>query len=109
MMKYGVHLASMLAAIALHLPAQADARLDGMKKMNSDGCVKAIEFEEHAPKNASQVKPYCTCVYETYFDGFTKAEQSQLMSGGPAPEKLQKSLPGHLEAAQASCRKKIGF
>ena len=98
-----------MLTLATSYKAQADSRLDGMKKMNADGCVEAIKFEEHAPKDAKQVKPYCTCVYDVYYDGFTPAEQKQLLSGAPAPEKLQNSLPARLEAAQAQCRKKIGF
>lgn len=89
--------------------ARADDRLDGMKKVNADGCVEAIKFEEHAPKNSQQVKPYCTCVYDVYFDGFTPVEKQQLYSGGTAPEKLLKQLPARLASAQAQCRKKIGF
>lgn len=108
-MKHFAKFACAIAAIALHGPTFADARLDGLKKMNSEGCVKTVAFEENAPKDAKQVKPYCTCVYDTYFDGLTKAEQSQLASGAPAPEKLLKRLPDHLAAAQAQCRKKIGF
>jgi hypothetical protein len=110
-MKLAPKLALLMATIALHFPAFADARLDGMKKMNSEGCVQAIQFEERAPKDASQVKPYCTCVYEVYFDGFTPSEQSQLysFSVAPKPEKLTKSLPLRLKAAKEQCRKKIGF
>lgn len=107
-MKHGLKLAGMLTAMALYLPAHADDRLDGMKKMNSEGCVQAIEFEENAPKDPKQVKPYCTCVYDTYYNKFSKEEQNQMFSA-PASDKLQKSMTARLQAAKAECRKKIGF
>jgi hypothetical protein len=109
-MKHGLELACLIAAIALHFPALADDRLEGLKKINREGCIRVIDLEENAPKDAKQVKPYCTCVYEAYFEGFTKAEQEQLFASlAPLPEKLEKSLPVRLKAAQAQCRKKIGF
>lgn len=108
-MKHHVKHCCLIAALVVHVSAFADDRLDGMKKMNSEGCTQTVKFEEHAPKDAKQFKPYCTCVYDVYFAGFTKAEQDQLFSGSPLPDKLQKSLPVRLETAQAQCRKKIGF
>jgi hypothetical protein len=108
-MKRLTMLAGLTLMLSWHFSAQADNRLDGMKKMNAEGCVESIKFEEHAPKESKQVKPYCYCVYEVYYNGFTPAEQNQLFAGVLAPEKLQKSLPARLEAAQAQCRKKIGF
>lgn len=95
--------------LSIHLSAYADDRLDGMKKMNANGCVESIKFEEHAPKDIQQVKPYCTCVYDAYYNGFTPSEQKQLVGGVLAPGKLQDSLPARLAAAKAQCRKKIGF
>jgi hypothetical protein len=95
--------------LSMQFSAYADERLDGMKKMNADGCVESIKFEEHAPKDAKLVKPYCTCVYDTYFNGFSPAEQKQLFGGIPASGKLEGSLPARLESAKAQCRKKIGF
>lgn len=89
--------------------AQADNRLDGLKKMNAEGCVGAIALEKNPPKDGKQVKPYCTCVYDMYYDGFTPVEQEQLFSGAPVPEKLKQSLMPRLQAAKAQCRKKIGF
>lgn len=108
-MKQTAMIGILMLTLSTPYQAQADSRLDGMKKMNAEGCVEAIKFEGHPPKDTKQVKPYCTCVYDLYYDGFTPAEQKQLFSGAPAPEKLQNSLPARLEAAQAQCRKKIGF
>lgn len=96
-----------LSALAFHAPGWADDRLDGMKKMNSEGCVKAIAFDQDAPKDAKQVKPYCTCVYDTYYGGFSKAEQEQLFTAA-ASDSLKKSLPTRLSDAKAQCRKKLG-
>lgn len=108
-MRHGFKFLCIIAATAFHLSAFADARLDGMKQMNTEGCVSMAGLDPAMPKNAKQVKPFCTCTYDAYFDGFTKAEQDQLFSGQPLPEKIQKSLPVRLEKAQAQCRKKIGF
>lgn len=108
-MKRTTILGILMLTLSAQYQAQADSGLDGLKKINTEGCVEGIKFEEHAPKDSKQVKPYCTCVYDVYYDGFTPVERKQLFSGAPAPEKLQKSLPSRLEAAQAQCRKKFGF
>lgn len=108
-MNYSSKIVCLAIGIAAWLPAHADQRLEAMKKVNVDGCVSAIALEENPPKDAKQVKPYCTCVYDIHFGTLTKTEQDQLWSGGPTPEKLEKSLPARLKAAQAQCRKKLGF
>jgi hypothetical protein len=106
-MKHGLKLAGMIAAIALHFPAHADDRLDGLKKMNVEGCVSVIELDKTAPKDRKLAKPFCTCVYDTYFDNFTQAEKNNMFLGTPAPPNMQKDLQIRLKAAQAACRKKV--
>lgn len=107
-MKHGLTLVGMIAAIALHFPAHADERLDGLKKMNAEGCVSVIELDKTAPKDPKLAKPYCTCVYDTYFDSLTQAEKNNMFLGTPAPPNMQKNLQVRLQAAQAACRKKVG-
>jgi len=107
-MKHGLKLAALIAAVALHFPAHADERLDGLKKMNAEGCVAVIELDKTAPKDPKLAKPYCTCVYDTYFDNFTQAEKNNMFLGTPAPPNMQKNLQIRLQAAQAECRKKVG-
>jgi hypothetical protein len=106
-MKHAAMLAC-LAALAFHAPSWADERIDGLKKMNREGCLQTVQFEEHAPKDPKQIQLYCTCTYDTYFDGFSKIEQEQIVTGG-APAALKKSLPERLKQAQAQCRKKLGI
>jgi len=106
-MKHGLKLAGMIAAIALQLPAHADERLDGLKQMNADGCVKVIALDKNAPKDPKLVKPYCTCIYDTYYDSFTEAEKTNMFLGRPAPPDMQKSLQDRLKVAKAECRKKV--
>lgn len=108
-MTYRLPLACFIAAMAFHCSVFADDKIDGLKKMNSEGCATMAGVDPALPKDAKQVKPFCSCTYDTYFDGFTKAEQAQLVSGAALPEKLQNSLPIRLEKAQMQCRKKIGF
>ena len=108
-MKHGLKLVAMIATIAMHFPAHAaDERLDGLKKMNVEGCVDVIELDKTAPKDKKLAKPYCTCVYDTYFDNFTEAEKSNMFLGTPAPANMQKNLNIRLQAAQSACRKKLG-
>ncbi len=106
-MKYGLTLAGTIAAIALHFPAHADERMDALKKMNVEGCESVIELDKTAPKDRKLAKPYCTCVYDTYFDNFTQAEKNSMFLGTPAPPNMQKNLQARLQAAQAACRKKV--
>ena len=106
-MKYGLKLAGMIAAIALHIPAHADERLDGLKKMNAEGCQTVVHLDKNAPKDPKLAKPYCTCVYDTYYDNFTQAEKNNMFLGTPAPPNMQKNLKIRLQAASAECRKKV--
>jgi hypothetical protein len=107
-MKHGLKLAGMIAAIALHFPACADERLDGLKQMNAEGCVKVISLEKDAPQDPKLAKPYCTCVYDTYYDKFTQAEKDHMFLKTPAPPNMQENLQIRLKAAKAECRKKVG-
>jgi hypothetical protein len=70
--------------------------------------VSVIELDKTAPKDPKLAKPYCTCVYNTYFDNFTQAEKNNLFLGTPAPPNMQQNLQIRLQAAQAECRKKLG-
>jgi len=107
-MKRGFKFACLAAIFSLHFSAHADARLDSMKQMNIDGCVSVIQLDKKAPKDAKLAKPYCSCVYNTYFDGLTTAEQNKLFSSPMAStDPLLKSLPGRLEAATNQCSKKF--
>jgi hypothetical protein len=63
--------------------------MDGLKKMNAERCVSVIELKKTAPKYPKMAKPYCTCVYNTYFDSFTQAEKNNLFLGTPAPPNMQ--------------------
>lgn len=107
-MKHGLKLAGMIAAITLQLPAHADDRLDGLKTMNADGCVRTIALDKNAPKDPKLAKPYCTCIYDTYYDSFTEAEKTNMFLGKPAPPDVVKSLQERLKTAKAECRKKVG-
>jgi len=107
-MKHGLKLAGMIAAIAMHLPAHADEKLDVLKKVNIDGCMSVIQIDEDAPKDPKLAKPYCTCVYETHFNNFTKPELNSMFLGTPAPPNMDKNVQIRLQAAIKECRKKIG-
>lgn len=63
--------------------------MDGLKKMNAERCVSVIELDKTAPKDPKMAKPYCTCVYNTYFDSFRQAEKNNLFLGMPAPPNMQ--------------------
>ena len=51
--------------------------------------MSVIELDKTAPKDPKLAKPYCTCVYNTYFDNFTQAEKNNLFLGTPAPPNMQ--------------------
>lgn len=108
-MKRGFKFACLAAMLSLSFAAHADARLESMKQMNIDGCVSVIELDKKAPKDAKLAKPYCSCVYSTYFDGFTAAEQNKLFSRAmESTDPLLKSLPARLEKATDQCSKNFG-
>lgn len=107
-MKKIAGLALVAAALTL-LSAHADDRLDAMIKMNSEGCVDVVKFEENGPKDPKLAKPWCSCVYDTYFRGFSKDEQNQLFGGILPAGKLKDSLPVRLEQSKAQCKKTVGF
>ena len=91
------------------LSAHADDRLEAMIKTNSEGCVDVVKFEENGPKDPKLAKPWCSCVYDTYFRGFTKDEQNQVFGSVLPNGTLKDSLPVRLDQSKAQCRKKIGF
>lgn len=108
-MKYGLKRFAMVAVVALHSPVHAaDERFDVLKKANVEGCVAVIDIDKTAPKDRKLAKPYCTCVYDTYFDKFTQAEKNHMFLGTPAPPNMEQALKVRLQAAQAACRKKVG-
>lgn len=107
-MKKNTSLAFVASAL-FALSAHADDRLEAMIKMNSEGCVDVVKFEEDGPKDPKLAKPWCSCVYDTYFRGFTKDEQKQMFGSVLPNGKLKDSLPTRLEQSKAQCRKKIGF
>lgn len=100
---------ALFAAALTLLSAHADDRLEAMIKTNADGCVDAVKFEENGPKDPKLAKPWCSCVYETYYRGFSADEQNQLFGGILPTGKLKDSLPVRLEQSKAQCRKKVGF
>ena len=97
------------ASTVIALSVHADDRLEAMIKMNSEGCVDVVKFEEDGPKDPKLAKPWCSCVYDIYFRGFTKDEQNQLFGGILPNGKLKDSLPVRLDQSKAQCRKKMGF
>lgn len=102
-MKYKLNFTIVVALLSLHSVSFAEDRLAGLKQMNSEGCVQAIAFEKNAPKEPKQIKTYCTCVYDTYYNGFSPTEQYQLFFGGTAPDKLRDSLTTRLDSAKKQC------
>lgn len=108
-MKQFFKIACLLVGVNLASFAHADERIDGLKQMNAEGCTKTIQFEERQPKDAKQVKPYCTCVYDTYYDGFSQKEREKMFSGVIPSKQDGEKLQLRLEAVQEQCRKKIGF
>lgn len=106
-MKQVSKLACLLVGFSLYASAHADDVIDGLKQMNTEGCTKAAQFEPNPPKGAAQTKSYCTCVYDVYYGGFSQKERANITA---VPSKKEgEALMKRLEAAQAQCRKKIGF
>lgn len=52
--------------------------------MNAEGCESVIELDKTAPKDRTLAKPYCTCIYDTYFDSFSQAEKNHMFLGTQA-------------------------
>lgn len=106
-MKQVSKLACVLIGFALYSSAHADDAINALKQMNTEGCTKAAKFEPDPPKGEAQTKSYCTCVYDVYYGGFSPKERANITS---VPTKKEgEDLMKRLEAAQAQCRKKIGF
>lgn len=82
--------------------------IDGLKKMNTDMCIQIGSNVPHAPKDPKLVSPYCACVSEAYWQSVPDAEQQEVISKGSSPG-VRRNLNTRMLAAQAACKKQIGF
>jgi len=99
-----------VALLACAASARADDRLAPLKQLNRDGCVQAGSLAPDGPKDHAKIVLNCTCVYDAYYDTFTKLETDQLLSDpGASTDHFKPSLVARLATVKAACRKKIGF
>ncbi len=88
--------------------AEADDRINSLKKANTDMCIKIGSNVPDAPKDAKLSAPYCGCVSDNYWASVPKSEQDELLTRGTSPG-IQKNMDARMTVAQVSCKKKIGF
>jgi hypothetical protein len=105
-MRYSVMLLALLSGVTS--AAMADDRINGLKKVNTDMCIRFGVNMPDAPKDAKLVPGYCNCVSDTYWASVPKAESDELLSTGTSA-RVQQNLTARMNAAQVACKKKIGF
>lgn len=83
-------------------------RLAIYKKANNDACIELAPVSPGAPKNPAQLKPYCSCVAQYYWDSVPDRDVRLLLATGSAPE-ISRNVLVRLQMAMSACRTKIGF
>lgn len=101
-------ISAILGLVLLANNAMADDRLEGLKKMNTDLCIRAGAHVAGAPSDAKLTVPYCNCVTQTYWDSVPKSEVEELMTGGRSPS-IGANLKPRMDAARSVCKKKLAF
>lgn len=96
--------------------AFAQLTLETLKKGNTDFCIEAGTKMPGAPKDTKQIKPYCSCVSDVYWDSVPKKdfedfikEQSSDGDDHDAGDRIAEASQPRMKAAMAACKKKIGF
>lgn len=84
--------------------AQADERLDGLKKTDINVCMRGGNTAPGAPKNLKLVRGYCKCVVTSYWEQVSKKEVDQMMSSGYAPS-IDERKEERMAKAKAACQR----
>ncbi len=92
------------AAHADQGPPRADPRLDGVKQIEKNVCVRGGNTAPGAPKNLKLVPQYCTCVAATYWDQVPKDEVEQLLDSGQS-KRIDQHKDERMAQAKAACRR----
>jgi hypothetical protein len=93
--------ASLLAATTVQA---ADQRLDGLKQIERNICVRGGNTAPGAPKNLKLVPQYCTCVAQHYFDHLPTPEVDQLMGSGQS-DSIDQHKDERMAQARAACQR----
>jgi TRAP-type C4-dicarboxylate transport system substrate-binding protein len=90
--------------------AMADDRVDRAKKKNTDMCITLSTAVRDSTMTVKQAAPYCACVSDTFWDSVPKSEQKAILENGASTEiRAGGHWQPRAEAAQATCKKKLGF
>jgi hypothetical protein len=93
--------AGLLAATSVQA---ADPRLDGLKQIERNICVRGGNTGPGAPKNLKLVPQYCTCVAQHYFDHLPQQEVEQLMGSGQSAS-IDQHKDERMAQARAACQR----
>lgn len=109
-MRQTILLAALLAAAhAIAAPAAsapaANPRLDGVKQIERNACVRAGNTGPGAPRNLKLVPKYCECVSSHYWNGVPQAEVDELMNNGQSAA-IDRKKDERLAAARSACQVK---
>jgi len=92
------------AAFAAAAPAPAaDPRLDGIKQIERNACVRQGNTGPGAPRNLKLAPKYCECVARTYWDNIPKAEIDEVMNNGQSAA-VDKRRDERMADARAACK-----
>lgn len=88
--------------------AIAEDRLDDLKKINTEMCIRAGAHVAGAPSDAKLTEPYCNCVTQAYWESVPKSEVAELMAGGSSLG-IRTNQKARMDAAKSACKKKLSF
>jgi hypothetical protein len=95
---------SLLLALCLgSAHAAPDHRLDGLKSLERNRCVRAGNTGPGAPKNLKLVPKYCECVANVYYDNLPKEEVNQLLNDGQSAA-IDERKEVRLAQARTACK-----
>lgn len=83
----------------------ADPRLDGIKQIERNACVRLGNTGPGAPKNLKLAPKYCECVARTYWDNIPKTEVDEVMNNGQSAA-VDKRREERMAEARAACQVK---
>jgi hypothetical protein len=98
-------LAAVLAVASPYSLAAADPRLDGIKQIERNACVRLGNTGPGAPRNLKLAPQYCECVARTYWDHIPKAEIDEVMNNGQSAA-VDQRREQRMAEARAACQMK---
>lgn len=95
---------TLLALLNPAAQAAPDPRLDGIKIIERNVCVRGGNTGPGAPKNLKLVPKYCECVANVYYDNLPKDEVEQLMNTGQSAD-IDERKEVRMAQARTACRR----